>query len=168
MALNFQNKKEIIAEINCTAKKALSIVIANPQGIKVNDITQLRKLARKSSVKLGVFRNTLLNLGIKNTPFECLKKILIGPTLIAYSLKHPGSAARLLKNFYKSQNSNFHLKILGAAFEGKIISGSQINTLANIPTFNEALNRFMILIKEISIGKLLRTLISIKNTKENP
>ncbi|WP_416224302.1 50S ribosomal protein L10 [Buchnera aphidicola] len=165
--LDFKKKKELVTQINLIAKTALSIVVANPQGIKSNDITQLRKLARKSNVKLGVYRNTLLNLGIKNTPFECLKNILIGPTLIAYSSEHPGSAAKLLKNFSMSQSSNPNFKILGAVFEGKAISGSNINSLADIPTFNEALRRFIIIAKEISAGKLLRILVSIKNIKEN-
>jgi len=58
------------------------------------------------------------------------------------------------------------LKILGAAFEGKIILEKNINILADMPTFNEVLHHCMITLQEISIGKLLRTLISIKNIKE--
>ncbi|XBC39777.1 MAG: 50S ribosomal protein L10 [Buchnera aphidicola (Chaetogeoica yunlongensis)] len=168
MALNIQKKKEIVTKIHYITKKSLSIVVINPTGIKSHDITRLRKIARKQNVKLGVFKNTLLHLGIQKTPFEYLKNIIVGPTLIAYSLTHPGSAAKLLKNFSASQNNTHtNLKILGAGFEGKIILKQNINILADMPTFEEAIYRFIIFVKEISVRKLLRTLISIKNIKQN-
>jgi len=69
MALNFQKKKEIVTEIKYTAKKALSIVVANPTGVKANDITQLRKLARKSNVKLGIFKKKLTTFRNKKYRF---------------------------------------------------------------------------------------------------
>ncbi|XBC39273.1 MAG: 50S ribosomal protein L10 [Buchnera aphidicola (Nurudea shiraii)] len=162
MILNLQKKKEIVTEIHNTAKNALSIVIANSRNVKVNEITELRKLARKIGVKLGVFKNTLIKLGIKGTHFSCLKKLLVGPVLIGYSIDHPRSAAKLFKEF-STKNKNF--KIIGAVFEGQILSQSNINILSDMLTYNEAIYKLIITIKEITIGKLIRALISIKETK---
>ncbi|XBC37708.1 MAG: 50S ribosomal protein L10 [Buchnera aphidicola (Meitanaphis elongallis)] len=162
MILNFQKKKEIVSKINDTIKKSLSIVVADTRNIKVNKITELRILARKIGVKLGVFKNTLINLSIKGTQFECLKKLLVGPVLIGYSIDHPRSAAKLFKEF---SINNVNFKIIGAVFEGKILSACNIDTLANIPTYNEIINRLMILMKEIAITKLIRTIISVKKSK---
>jgi len=114
-----------------------------------------------------VIKNTLLKKGIHKTSFECLEKALKNFTLIAYSIKHPGSAAKLLYLFSK-ENKNF--KIKGAAFEGKFIAPNKIEKLALIPTYPEAIQKFLITIKEASIGKLVRTLILVKNKmkeKEN-
>ncbi|XBC38465.1 MAG: 50S ribosomal protein L10 [Buchnera aphidicola (Floraphis choui)] len=157
-----QKKKEIVSKINNTTKNTLSIVVANLKNIKANELTKLRMSAQKIGVKLGVFKNNLIILGIKNTKFECLKELLLGPVLIGYSIDHPRSAAKLFKEFSKS---NINFKIIGAVFEEKILSSENINILADIPTYDEALNRLMIIIKETTLGKLMRVLISIRELK---
>jgi len=163
MPLNLQNKKTIVAKINKIASTALSVVIADSRGVTSNNITTLRQLGRNAGVKINIVRNTLLNLAIQGTSFECLKNKFNGPTLIAYSFEHPGSAARLLKDFSK-KHKNF--KITGGAFEEKHLSAPQINILAEMPTYNEAISLFMFLIKEVSAGKLVRTLAAISRKKE--
>lgn len=163
MPLNLQNKKTIVDKINKIANTALSVVIADSRGVTSNNITTLRKLSREAGVTINVVRNTLLNLAIQGTAFECLKNKFNGPTLIACSFEHPGNAARLLKEFSK-KHKNF--KITGGAFEEKQLSISQINILAEMPTYSEAISRFMFLIKEVSAGKLVRTLAAISKKKE--
>ncbi|VFP83188.1 50S ribosomal protein L10 [Candidatus Erwinia haradaeae] len=163
MPLNLQEKKEIVAEISKIAKDALSAVIANSSGITVDKITTLRKTSRDMGVHIRVIRNTLLRRAVQGTPFECLQNKLSGPTLIAYSMQHPGTAARIFKEFSKT-NVDFHIK--GAAFGGELINADQIDRLATLPTYNEAIQRLMATMKEASAGKLVRTLSAIRIQKE--
>lgn len=163
MALNLQRKKEIIFKIKKTTKSALSAVVADICYINANKINELRKLGRKNKIHMFITRNTLLNLAITNTQFECLKKILIGSNLIAYSLEYSGAAARLFKEFSK-KNPDF--KIKAAAFEGSFISSEEINFLSNQLTYNEAILKLIITIKESSIGKLAGILHSIISSKK--
>ncbi|VFP79887.1 50S ribosomal protein L10 [Candidatus Erwinia haradaeae] len=163
MALNLQDKKAIVADISKIAKDALSAVVVNSSGITVDKITELRKTSREMGVYIRVIRNTLLRRAIQGTPFECLQNILSGPTLIAYSMQHPGTAARLFKEFSKT-NINFNIK--AAAFQGELISADQIDRLATIPTYNEAIQRLMATMKEASAGKLVRTLSAVCNQKK--
>ncbi|CAL4042073.1 50S ribosomal protein L10 [Buchnera aphidicola] len=163
MPLSLHNKKEIVSKIHHIANIALSIVIADSRGVTTNNITELRKLSRNIGVTISIVRNTLLNLAIQGTSFECLKNKFKGPTLVAYSLKHPGSGARLFKDFSK-KNKNF--KITGGVFEEKILSTLQVHHLADMPTYNEAIIIFISLIKEAAVGKLIRTVFAISNKKE--
>ncbi|NIG99169.1 MAG: 50S ribosomal protein L10 [Buchnera aphidicola (Periphyllus acericola)] len=163
MSKNIQKKKKIIKQIKKISKNALSAVVANSKKINSNKINILRKNARKNNVQIKVIKNTLLKKAIHKTQFECLIKTLKKFTLIAYSIKHPGSAAKLLYLFSK-ENKNF--KIKGAAYEGKFIKSKKIKKLAFLPTYKEAIQRFMFMIKELSIGKLIRTLISLQNKKQ--
>ncbi|CAL4317858.1 50S ribosomal protein L10 [Buchnera aphidicola] len=160
MSVSTLKKKKIIEKINKISKNALSAVVANSKKINVNKINLLRKQARKNGIKITVIKNTLLKKGLENTSFQCLQKTLKEFTLIAFSIEHPGSAAKLLYLFSK-ENKNF--KIKGAAFEGKFISPEKIEKLALIPTYPEAIQKLLITIKESAIGKLIRILISIKN-----
>ena len=126
-------------------------------------MTELRKAGREAGVYMRVVRNTLLRRAVEGTPFECLKDAFVGPTLIAYSMEHPGAAARLFKEFAKA-NAKFEVK--AAAFEGELIPASQIDRLATLPTYEEAIARLMATMKEASAGKLVRTLAAVRDAKK--
>ncbi|MGP1930674.1 MAG: 50S ribosomal protein L10 [Arsenophonus sp. ET-YP4-MAG3] len=163
MTLNFQEKQVIVAEIKEVIKSALSLVIADFRGITVEKMTKLRKAGREAGVYLRIVRNTLMQRIVKGSIYECLEEMFIGPTLIAFSEEHPGAAARLFKEFAK-ENQGF--KIKAAVFEGEFIPANQIDRLAILPTYNEAIVRLMSTIKEASAGKLIRIMAILRDQKE--
>lgn len=165
MALNLDKKKKIVSEHKNIANSAISVITANISNVKVNEINKLRKKSRNAHVKISIIRNTLLKKSLQNTNFSKLNTILKGPTLIAFSMKHPGTASRLFKEFQK-KNKNFI--ITAAIFEKKILSYQEIDQLAVLPTHKEIITKFIFILKESSLGKLLRILklIHLKKTKK--
>ena len=163
MALNLQDKQAIVAEVSEVAKGALSAVVADSRGVTVAKMTELRKACREAGVTVRVVRNTLLRRAVEGTSSECLKDVFVGPTLIAFSHEHPGAAARLFKEFAKA-NPAFEIK--AAAFEGELIAAKDIDRLATLPTYEEAIARLMATMKEASAGKLVRTLAALRDQKE--
>lgn len=163
MALNIHKKKIIVSKIHEISNMALSLVTADTQGISVNKINQLRKSGREMGVKMSIVRNTLLSLALKNTIFECLKKKIKGSTFVAYSMKHPGSGARLFRKF---SEKNIQFKITGAVFEKKLLSILEINQLADMPTRKEAIIKLLLILKMSIAGRLVYTLSAIKKKKE--
>lgn len=163
MALGFEDKKAIVAEVSEAAKGALSAVAADSRGVTVAKMTALRKSAREAGVYMRVVRNTLLTRAVEGSDFECMKDVFVGPTLIAFSNEHPGAAARLFKEFAKG-NDKFSIK--GGAFQGEFIPAAQIDRLATLPTYEEALARLMSTMKEAAAGKLVRTLAAVRDAKE--
>ena len=115
MALNLQDKQAIVAEVIEVAKGAHSAVIADSRGVTVDKMTELRKAGREAGVYMRVVRNTLMRRIVEGTRFECLKDTVVGPTLVAFSMEHPGAAARLFKDFAKA---NAKIEVKAAAFEG--------------------------------------------------
>jgi len=160
MALNLQDKKAIVAEVNEVAKGALSAVVADSRGVTVDAITALRKEAREAGVWMKVVRNTLAKRAVEGTDYECLNESLVGPSLIAFSSEHPGAAARIFSDFAK-KNELFELK--SAAFEGNIVD---VDMLAKLPTYDEAVARLMSAMKEASAGKLCKTIEAVRVKKE--
>ncbi|TKB43115.1 50S ribosomal protein L10 [Thalassotalea mangrovi] len=160
MAINLDDKKAIVAEVQEAANGAQSAVIADSRGITVEAITALRKQARENGVWMKVVRNTLARRAVEGTSFECLKDTFVGPSLIAFSSEHPGAAARLFADFAK-QNEVFELK--AAAYEGEVVD---VQLLAKLPTYDEAIARLMSAMKEASAGKLARTIAAIRDQKE--
>ena len=163
MALGFEDKKAIVAEVTEAAKGALSAVAADSRGVTVAKMTALRKSAREAGVYMRVVRNTLLTRAVDGSDFECMKDVFVGPTLIAFSNEHPGAAARLFKEFAKG-NDKFSIK--GGAFQGEFIPAAQIDRLATLPTYEEALARMMATMKEAAAGKLVRTFAALRDKKE--
>lgn len=160
MALRLEDKKAIVAEVNEAAKGALSAVVADARGVSVTAITALRKQARDNGVYMKVVRNTLARFAIDGTDYECLKDTFVGPTLIAFNQEHPGAAARLFKDFAKV-NEQFEIK--AAAYEGELVD---VDMLATLPTYDEAIARVMSVMKEASAGKLARTLAALRDKLE--
>ena len=163
MALGLEDKKAIVAEVTEAAKGALSAVAADSRGVTVAKMTALRKSAREAGVYMRVVRNTLLTRAVEGSDFECMKDVFVGPTLIAFSNEHPGAAARLFKEFAKA-NEKFSIK--GGAFQGEFIPAAQIDRLATLPTYEEALAKLMATMKEAAAGKLVRTFAALRDKKE--
>jgi len=163
MALRLEDKQAIVAEVSEAAKGALSAVTADSRGVTVGAMTELRAAARANGVFLRVIRNTLARRAVEGTDFACLTETFTGPTILAFSNEHPGAAARLLKDFAKA-NDKFEIK--GLAFEGEFIEAAQIDRLATLPTYDEAIAKLMATMKEAAAGKLVRTLAAVRDQKE--
>ena len=160
MALGLEDKKAIVAEVQEAANNALSAVVADSRGVEVGDMTALRKEARENGVWLKVVRNTLARRAVEGTDYACLQDTFKGPSIIAFSTEHPGAGARILKDFAKG-NDNFELK--AAAFEGEIVD---VAMLASLPTYDEAIAKLMMCMKEAAAGKLVRTIAAVRDQKE--
>ncbi|WP_354623243.1 50S ribosomal protein L10 [Psychromonas sp. MME2] len=163
MALRLEDKQAIVAEVNVAATAALSAVVADSRGVTVGAMNELRATARANGVYLRVVRNTLARRALEGTDYACLAELFKGPTILAFSNEHPGAAARLIKDFAKA-NAKFEVK--GLAFEGELIAADQIDRLATLPTYDEAIAKLMATMKEAAAGKLVRTLAAIRDQKE--
>lgn len=161
MPLNINEKKAIVADVNAAIGSALSAVVADSCGVSVAKMTELRKETREAGVYMKVVSNTLARRAVEGTNYDCLKDVFSGPTLLAFSNEHPGAAARIFKKFAE-ENQSFSLK--GAAYEGKI---TDLDLLARLPTYDEAIASVMMCLKEASAGKLVRTLAAVKELKES-
>jgi large subunit ribosomal protein L10 len=154
VALNLDDKKAIVAEVNETAAQALSLVIADARGVDVTDMNALRAKARAENVQLRVVRNTLAKRAFAETDYACVEEVLVGPSLFAFSMEDPGAAARLLKDFAKD-NEEFEVKAL--SISGQLLDKSQIDVLAKLPTLNQALG-MLASVTLAPVTKLVRTL----------
>ena len=154
MALNLDDKKAIVAEVNETAAQALSLVIADARGVDVTNMNALRAKARAENVQLRVIRNTLAKRAFAETDYACVEDVLVGPSLFAFSMEDPGAAARLFKDFAKG-NDSFDIKALSVS--GQLLGKDQIDVLANLPTLKQALG-MLANVTLAPVTKLVRTL----------
>lgn len=156
MALNLAQKQAIVAEVSKVAKTAVSLVTADYRGLSVPHMTELRIKARESGVYLRVIRNTLARRALEETEFDCVRDSLVGPLVMAFSISEPSAAARLFRDFAKT---NDKLKVQSISLGGELLQASQLEAVAKLPTKEEAISRLMACM-QAPITKLVRTLVA--------
>jgi large subunit ribosomal protein L10 len=157
VALGLEDKKAIVADVSETAASALSLVVADARGVDVSAMTVLRKQARENQIVLRVVKNTLAKRAFKDTDYECVDEVLVGPSIFGFSMVDPGAAARLFKDFAKT-NDKFEIKALSVS--GQLLDKNKIDVLANLPTRDQALS-MLANVMLAPVTKLTRTLNDI-------
>ena len=154
MALNFEQKKAVVAEVSDVARTALAAVAAEYRGLTVGELTELRVKARESGVFVKVAKNTLGRRAVEGTEYECLQEALTGPLLLAFSMNDPGAAARLVKDYAKTHDK---LVVRLVAIGGQLYDASELERLSKLPTYDQAIATLMAVMKA-PVEKLVRTL----------
>ena len=139
-----EQKREFVKQFNSILKDKEFMLVADYKGLNVSQISSLRDQISSANSNFRVAKNTLARMAIKNTNFEMLDKLFVGPTSIAYS-DDPVSTSKVLVDFAKD---NENLKILGGAMGEKELTVDEIKTLASLPSL------------EVIRSKLLSLLIS--------
>jgi len=153
VALSLEQKKAVVDEVAEVARSAQSAVAAEYRGLTVTEMTELREKAKQSGVYLRVVRNTLARRAVEGTEFECVQDRLRGPLVLAFSRDEPGAAARVLREYAKS---NAKLVVSFVAFDGKAMDALAIDQIASLPTREEALAMLMSVLMAPAT-KLVRT-----------
>ena len=154
MALSFEQKKAVVAEVAEVAQTALAAVAGESDARDQKTKMNLRVKARESGVFLKVAKNTLVRRAVEGTEFECMQESLTGPLLLAFSMEDPGAAARLVKDFVKS-NDKLITKLV--AVGGEVFEASELDRLSSLPTYDQAIAMLMGVMKA-PIEKFVRTL----------
>lgn len=157
--LNLEEKKAIVAEVAEVAASAHSVIAAEYRGLTVDQLTGLRKQAREASVYLRVIKNSLAKRAFEGTDYACLQDSLTGPVMLAFSQEDPAAAARIFKDFVKT---NDKLVVKGIALGAKLMDASQLDTLAKMPTREQALG-MLAGVLQAPISKFVRTVAEPNN-----
>jgi large subunit ribosomal protein L10 len=154
VGLNLEQKQALVAEVKEVALGALSAVGAEYRGLRVDEMTRLRREARKNGVYLRIVRNTLARRAVTGTAFECIRESLAGPLVLAFAREDPGAAARVMGDFAKA---NDKLVIRVVALKDRLLTPADLVRLATLPTKEQAISTLMAAMKA-PIEKLARTL----------
>jgi large subunit ribosomal protein L10 len=135
MALRREDKQALVAEVNEIAANSESAVAAEYRGLSVDQMTEFRAKARAEDVYVRVVKNSLAKRAVEGTEFECLKDVLKGPLLLAFSREDPGAAARVVKAFAKD---NEDLATQAVAIGGQLYGAEDLARLASLPNLDQA------------------------------
>ncbi len=135
-----EQKQVIVNEIKEKLEKAASVVLVDARGLTVEQDTELRKKLREAGVDYKVYKNTLINLAIKDTPFEILKDCLAGPSAVAFSYGEATTAASIINANLKAMKE---LEFKAGVIEGVLYDADGIKAVANIPSREVLLSKLL-------------------------
>lgn len=131
------DKIQAVEEIKGHFAKGSAAVFLDYSGMTVAEVSALRSQFRASGVTYKVLKNSLVRRALGDAAYVAkLKPVLKGMTAVAFSGEEPGAAARVVKEFVKS---NEKLKVKAGLLDGQVLDAKTVeNQLATLPGKNEA------------------------------
>ena len=144
MAVTKASKVAELEELERSFKGTESAILLDFRGLKVPEVTELRRQVRGARGRYKVVKNTLATRAIKGTPFEPLTEHFVGTTAVAYSGDDPVALAKVLTTFAKTAPL---LKIKAAVVQGRSVKAAEVSDLATLPGKPELYAKLLFLLQ---------------------
>jgi len=144
MAVTRASKVEELQALEEAFKGTESAVVLDFKGLKVPEVTELRRQVRGVKASYKVVKNTLARRALKGTPFEPLTEHFAGTTAVAYAGADPVALAKVLTTFAKTTPA---LKVKAAVVQGRAIKPAEVTDLASLPGKPELYAKLLFLLQ---------------------
>jgi len=145
-------KSGVVDALHEKLQRAEFNVLTDFKGLKVAEITTLRREIKEAGGELIVVKNTLLRRAAAETNSARLEEFFIGPTAVALGYDNPLQLAKVLTKFAKDKPD---LKLRAGVLRHSVLSEQDIGTLAKLPS------------REILLGQLLAAMQGIPTSLVN-
>lgn len=123
-------KAEMLKNLREKLQKSEAVFVTTFRGLKVSEVNEIRKLVKDKEGEYRVFKNTLIRIGTKDTPFQPVMDFVEGSTALVFVYKDPVEIAKVLKNFVKDHPA---LEIRGFVLKGKGYDAKAVDELVKLP-----------------------------------
>jgi len=144
MAVTRASKETELQELEGAFKGTDSAILVDYRGLKVPEVTELRRQVRAARGQYKVVKNSLVKRALKGTPFEPLDQFFVGTTAIAYAGDDPVALAKVLTTFAKTAPA---LQIKAAVVQGRAIKAGEVSDLATLPGKPELYAKLLFLLQ---------------------
>jgi len=144
MAVSRAEKTTELQELTSAFGRSQTAILIDYKGIKVPEVTELRRQVKAVKGTYKVVKNTLAKRAVSGTPFEKLSALFEGTIAIAYSEADPVVLAKTLTTFAKATPA---LKIKAAVVDGKALQATEVGELATLPGKPELYAKLLFLLQ---------------------
>ncbi len=118
--MNKTEKAEMVESLSGDLAKSSNAILFAFAGLKVPEVTELRRQVRGTQSKYLVVKNTLALRATKGTALEAVAEHFTGATAVVYNQTSPVALAKVLTNFAKT---NPNLVFKAAVIDGQAVAG---------------------------------------------
>jgi len=139
--MNRNEKSELISEIKELLESSSAVYLTDYHGINVEDISSLRNQFRNEGVKYKVYKNTLVKRALDEIgKYDKIADHLVGMTGFAFTTTNPLAPAKIINKYFGDKEK---LSLKACYVEGEYFDGTQLKTLATLPSKNELIASIM-------------------------
>ena len=153
--MNRAEKAAQVEELGKGLAKSGNAILFAFAGLKVPEVTELRRQVRATKSRYLVVKNTLALRAARGTPLEALSSHFEGATAVVFNDDSPVALAKVLTAFAKT---NPNLVFKAALVEGRAVAAAEIKAIADLPTREELVGRLLFLMQSP-----LRRLVTVLN-----
>jgi large subunit ribosomal protein L10 len=124
-------KVQIVAELTGEIRDATALLVADPRGLDVGQLRDLRRSLRTHGASFRVTKNTLGRIAAKEAGADALIDLLQGPSGVTLCTTDPAPVAKVLADFARTSRL---LELRGGVLDGKAINADDAKRLATLPS----------------------------------
>ena len=125
-------KRETIEALRSELDANRTMIISEYRGLKVKEITEIRRALRRSGVSYRVVKNRLMRIAAQDNPAAAaLSPLLTGPSAIAFGNDEAGTAKAVLDAVRPYAKI---VKITGGVLGSTAIDADDVTRLATLPS----------------------------------
>ncbi|HEV3156707.1 MAG TPA: 50S ribosomal protein L10 [Candidatus Baltobacteraceae bacterium] len=126
-------KAATVEELRSRLKRAHHLILTDPTGLTVEEITKLRGELRKDGTTYAIVKNTLFSIAADDELRKLVHSYLAGATGVIFTGADPVAPAKALKRFEDIKT----VGIKAAVIDGKLLDAAQVAVLAELPSRDE-------------------------------
>jgi large subunit ribosomal protein L10 len=124
-------KRDTIEELRAQLDASHTMITSEYRGLKVKEISEIRRALRKQNVSYRVVKNRLMRIAAgENASAAALSPLLVGPTAIAFGTDE-SATARAVLDAVKPYRI---VKITGGVLGSTAIDAEAVSRLATLPS----------------------------------
>jgi large subunit ribosomal protein L10 len=168
-------KAEIVQEIREKVGQSRISILADFTGLKVEEITRLRRQVKEAEGELKVVKNTLLvRAAASDSPIAPLTSKFTGPNALTLGYGDPVALTKVLIKFAQERPQ---LKVRAGVLAGQLLSAQDLDNLSKLPGREVLMAQLLGVLQGVPtalvtvlsgvIRNLLNALTSLKEKKEH-
>ncbi len=122
-------KVAAVEEVKGRLERAEAAILTEYRGLKVADLATLRRSLRSAGAEYKIFKNTLVRRATAETGTAEIDSLLAGPTAIAFVETDVAAAAKVLRDFART---NPALVVKGSLVGGSLLDAATTGRLAEL------------------------------------
>jgi large subunit ribosomal protein L10 len=135
-------KKEAnVAELKDLVERASIVIGAEYRGLKVKEVTALRRALREAGVEVRVVKNKLFQIAAAQAGIPDAGQVVEGPTMVVFGYGDIVAPSKVIADYAKTARNAFAPKKV--YLDGNIVAGSVIAELASLPTREQLIGQLM-------------------------
>jgi large subunit ribosomal protein L10 len=126
-----EKKIQAVEELTETLSRSKVVIGADYRGLRVDEVTALRRQLRENGVTMHVVKNTLFLRAAEAAGMAAAAELADGPTALIFGFDDPLAPIRTVVEYQRTARNTFAAR--KAYLDGEVIPASRLSELASLP-----------------------------------